>query len=180
MALTGLDRAMVVDADGLNLLAGMGRWRGKMFKASAVLTPHPGEMRRLAALLPSKGAGAWVGKGAIPSDGASREVIAVLAARTFGQVVVLKGRETVVTDGRRIYVNQTGDSTLAKAGTGDILSGVLGCLLGQRMERFDAATVAVWLHGRAGEIAGAKYGRRSALGREVIESLSTAIAEREG
>jgi NAD(P)H-hydrate repair Nnr-like enzyme with NAD(P)H-hydrate dehydratase domain len=47
------------------------------------------------------------------------------------------------------------------------------------MERFEAATLAVWLHGRAGEIAGAKYGRRSALGREVIESLSTAIAERE-
>jgi NAD(P)H-hydrate epimerase len=94
-------------------------------------------------------------------------------------VIVLKGRETVVTDGRRIYVNETGDSTLAKAGTGDILSGVLGCLLGQGMERFEAATLAVWLHGRAGEIAGTKYGRRSALGREVIESLSTAIAERE-
>jgi hydroxyethylthiazole kinase-like uncharacterized protein yjeF len=126
MALTGLDRPMVVDADGLNMLAGMKGWPGKMFKASAVLTPHPGEMRRLAALLPAKGAGGWVGKGAIPSDGASREAIAVLAARTFGQVVVLKGRETVVTDGRRIYVNRTGDSTLAKAGTGDILSGVLG------------------------------------------------------
>jgi NAD(P)H-hydrate epimerase len=179
MALTGLDRPMVVDADGLNLLAGMGRWAGKAFKARAVLTPHPGEMRRLATLLPAKGARAWIGKGQIPSDGASREAIAVVAARMFGQVIVLKGRKTVVTDGRRIYVNQTGDSTLAKAGTGDILSGVLGCLLGQGMERFEAATLAVWLQGRAGEIAGAKYGRRSALGREVIESLSTAIAERE-
>src|SRR6059058_393355 len=135
---------MVVDADGLNLLAGMGRWPGKAFKARAVLTPHPGEMLRLAALLRAKQAGAWIGKGPIPSDAASREAIAVLAARTFGQVIVLKGKESVVTDGRRVYVNQTGDSTLAKAGTGDILSGVLGCLLGQRMERFEAATLAAW------------------------------------
>jgi hydroxyethylthiazole kinase-like uncharacterized protein yjeF len=178
--LTALDRPMVVDADGLNLLAGMGRWPEKAFKAKAVLTPHPGEMRRLAGLLPAKQAGAWLAKGAIPSDGASREAIAVLAARTFGQVIVLKGRATVVTDGRRVYVNQTGDSTLSKAGTGDILSGVLGCLLAQKMERFEAATLAVWLHGRAGEIAGAKYGKRSALGREIIESLSAAIGEREG
>jgi NAD(P)H-hydrate epimerase len=150
-----------------------------MFMARGVLTPHPGVLRRVAGLLPGGVGVAWVGKGAIPSDGASREAIAVLAARRFGQVIVLKGRETVVTDGRRVYVNQTGDSTLSKAGTGDILSGVLGCLLGQGMDRFEAATLAVWLHGRAGEIAGAKYGRRSALGREVIECLSGAIAERE-
>jgi ADP-dependent NAD(P)H-hydrate dehydratase len=177
-ALTSLERPMVVDADGLNLLSGMKKWPVK-FKAQAVLTPHPGEMRRLAALLPAKQAGEWIGKGAIPSDAASREAIAVVAARRFGQVIVLKGHRTVVTDGSRVYVNQTGDSTLAKAGTGDILSGVLGALLGQQMERFDAATLAVWLHGRAGELAGAKHGRRSALGREIIDWLSGAIAQGE-
>jgi NAD(P)H-hydrate epimerase len=105
--------------------------------------------------------------------------VAVAAARAFGQVIVLKGHRTVVTDGKRVYVNTTGDSTLAKAGTGDILSGVLGALLGQGMERFEAATLAVWLHGRAGELAGAKYGKRSALGREVIECLAPAIGERD-
>ena len=179
LALTNAYRDLVLDADGLNLVSGMKKWPAT-FKAKAVLTPHPGEMRRLARLLPAKEAGDWVGKGAIPSDGGSREAIAVLAARTFGQVIVLKGHQTVVTDGSRIYVNPTGDSTLSKAGTGDILSGVLGCLLGQQMERFEAATLAVWLHGRAGELAGAKHGRRSALGREIIDALSGAIAEREG
>jgi NAD(P)H-hydrate repair Nnr-like enzyme with NAD(P)H-hydrate dehydratase domain len=120
-----------------------------------------------------------VGKGATPSDEASRVRIATGAARRFGQVIVLKGAGTVVTDGKQLYINPTGDSTLSKAGTGDILSGILGCLVGQRMEPFEAATLAVWLHGRAGELAGAKYGRRSALGREVIECLAEAIAERE-
>jgi NAD(P)H-hydrate epimerase len=159
-------------------MSAMKKWPAT-FKAKAVLTPHPGEMRRLAKLLPARQVGEWVGTGAIPSDSASREAIAVLSARTFGQVIVLKGHKSVVTDGSRIYVNQTGDSTLSKAGTGDILSGVLGCLLGQGMERFEAATLAVWLHGRAGELAGEKYGRRSALGREIIDALPGAIAERE-
>jgi hydroxyethylthiazole kinase-like uncharacterized protein yjeF len=179
LALVAMDKPMVVDADGLNLLAGMKRWPASRFKARAVLTPHPGEMRRLARLLPGNEKGDWAGKRAIPSDEASRVRIATLAARHFGQVVVLKGAGTVVTDRRRLYINPTGDATLSKAGTGDILSGVLGCLLGQGMGPFDAATLAVWLHGRAGELAGAKYGRRSALGREVIDCLAAAIAERE-
>jgi NAD(P)H-hydrate epimerase len=188
--LVGIDKAMVIDADGLNLLSKLNMWPTATFKAGAVLTPHPGEMRRLASLLPLSEAGAWAGApgassgaaaaaGPIPSSDGEREKVAVAAARAFGQVIVLKGHRTVVTDGKRVYVNTTGDSTLAKAGTGDILSGVLGALLGQGMERFEAATLAVWLHGRAGELAGAKYGKRSALGREVIECLAPAIGERD-
>jgi NAD(P)H-hydrate epimerase len=179
-ALVAIDKPMVIDADALNLLAKLNKWPAATFKARAVLTPHPGEMRRLASLLPEKEAGAWVEKaGPVPSDEGERVKVATAAARTFGQVIVLKGHRTVVTDGKRVYVNKTGDSTLAKAGTGDILSGVLGALLGQKMERFEAATLAVWLHGRAGELAGEKHGRRSALGREVIEKLARAIGERE-
>jgi NAD(P)H-hydrate epimerase len=178
LALTGLDKAMVVDADGLNLLAGMKKWPASQFKARAVLTPHPGEMRRLAGLLLKKEAGAWnEPKTSIPADETSRIDVAMHAARRFGQVLVLKGHRTVVTDGQRVYINQTGDSTLAKAGTGDILSGVLGCLLAQGMGGFEAATLGVWLHGRAGELAGERYGKRSALGREVIDALPQAIAE---
>lgn len=177
LALVGLDRPMVVDADGLNLLAAMDRWPSDRFQARAVLTPHPGEMRRLAKLLPRDEIGAWTDS--IPSDDGSRLRVAATAARVSGQTVVLKGARTVVTDGQRVYVNATGDSTLSKAGTGDILSGVLGCLLAQRLPLFDAATLATWLHGRAGEIAGTRYGRRSALGREVIDALPGAIRERE-
>jgi NAD(P)H-hydrate epimerase len=165
-----LDKPMVVDADGLNLLAKEKKWPS-YFKARAVLTPHPGEMKRLARL---------VGGGAdVPDDDEGRIKIAARAAESFGQVVVLKGSRTVVTDGRRVYVNRTGNSALSKAGTGDVLSGMLGTLLGQGVDRFDAAAIAVYLHGRAGELAGEKFGLRCVLAREVVDALPRAIEEYE-
>src|SRR5688500_4589466 len=162
--LVRLDKPMVIDADGLNILAAMKKWPG-FFKARAVLTPHPGEMKRLAKL---------IGRDDVPTDEAGRTDIAAELARAVGQVVVLKGHRTVVTDGRRVYVNQSGDSTLSKAGTGDVLSGIVGTLLAQGVDGFDAASIGVHLHGRAGEIAGKRFGRRSALAREVIDSIGEA------
>jgi NAD(P)H-hydrate epimerase len=164
-----LEKPMVVDADGLNILSGMKKWPS-FFKARAVLTPHPGEMKRLAKL---------IGRDDVLSDDEGRAAIAAEAADAFGQVVLLKGNRTVVTDGRRVYFNHTGDSTLSKAGTGDVLSGLLGTLLAQEMGPFDAACLAAHLHGRAGEIAGATMGMRCALAREIVDSLSAAIAEHE-
>lgn len=164
-----LDKPMVIDADGLNILAAMKKWPG-FFKARAVLTPHPGEMKRL---------GKLIGREQVPSDEQGRIDIAAELARAVGQVVVLKGHRTVVTDGRRVYLNQTGDSTLSKAGTGDVLSGMLGTLLAQETEAFDAACLVAHLHGRAGEIAGRKHGRRSALAREVIDAIAEAADQAE-
>jgi ADP-dependent NAD(P)H-hydrate dehydratase len=160
-----LDTYMVVDADALNYLSTLKRWP-RTFRANAVLTPHPGEMKRLAKLL---------GGAAVPSDEAGRIRLAVAAARAFAQVIVLKGHRTVVSDGKRVYVNQSGDSSLSKAGTGDVLSGILASLLGQGMERFEAACAATFLHGRAGEIAGKKLGRRCVLARDVIDAISPAL-----
>ena len=164
--LVRLPKPMVIDADGLNLLAQQKRWP-TFFKAHAVLTPHPGEMKRLGKLL---------GVDAVPTDDAGRSALAADAARAFGQVVVLKGDRTVVTDGDRVYLNTTGNSALSKAGTGDVLSGILGCLLGQQIDRFDAACMAVRLHGLAGEAAGEKFGLRSVLAREVVGAIPDAIA----
>ena len=138
----------------------------RTFKANAVLTPHPGEMKRLAKL---------IGGTDVPSDEPGRIRLAVKAARIFAQVMVLKGHRTVVTDGKRVYVNHTGDSSLSKAGAGDVLSGMLASLLGQGMERFEAACAATFLHGRAGEIAGKKLGRRCVLARDVIEAIPVAL-----
>ncbi|HEV2295107.1 MAG TPA: NAD(P)H-hydrate dehydratase [Tepidisphaeraceae bacterium] len=160
-----LAKPMVVDADGLNLLAKQKTWP-KYFKASAVLTPHPGEMARLAKLF---------GRHDVPSDDAGRIDLACEAARTFGQVIVLKGSRTVVTDAQRVFVNTTGNSALSKAGTGDVLCGVLGTLLAQQMERFDAACAAVCLHGLAGEVAGERLGLRAVLARDVIDAIPDAI-----
>jgi len=83
----------------------------------------------------------------------------------------------VVSDGGRFYVNETGDSSLSKGGSGDILSGMIGCLLGQEMSGFDAACLAVHLHGLAGEMAGRKLGRRSVLARDVIANLPQVLLE---
>jgi NAD(P)H-hydrate epimerase len=156
-------KPMVIDADALNILALMKRWPAA-FKAKAVLTPHPGEMKRLIALL---------GKKSVPTDDAGRIELASAAARAWKVVLVLKGERTVVTDGNRYFVNTTGDSSLSKGGTGDILSGMIGCLLGQKLSGFDAACLAVNLHGLAGEMAGRK------LGRDVIDALPRVITEAE-
>jgi len=162
-----VDKPMVIDADGLNILSTEKCWpRG--FRARAILTPHPGEMKRLAKLF---------NRTQVPTDDDGRIDIAIKAATTFGQVIVLKGHRTIVTDGRRVYVNRTGDSTLAKAGTGDVLSGIIGSLLGQGMERFEAACASVHIHGRAGEIAGKRFGQRCALARDIIDALPQAVAE---
>ena len=167
--LVRLEKPMVVDADGLNLLAAMKRWPA-FFKAHAVLTPHPGEMARLAKL---------IGRSEVPGDQQGRIEIAMAAAKAFGQVIVLKGYRTVITDGDRVHVNDTGDSSLSKAGTGDVLSGIIGTFLAQKMDRVDAACAGVWIHGRAGELAGARLGRRCVLAREVIDAIPQAIAEYE-
>jgi NAD(P)H-hydrate epimerase len=170
LQLIKLNKPMVLDADALNTLAGRKKWPAN-FKASAVLTPHPGEMKRLAKLL--SGAKSFF------SDDASRIEIASRAARSFKQLIVLKGHRTVVTDGERLYINRTGDSALSKAGTGDVLSGIIGTLLAQAMDRFDAACAGAWIHGRAGELTGNTLGRRSVLARDVIDAIPQAIREYE-
>jgi NAD(P)H-hydrate epimerase len=165
-ALAHLDKPTVLDADALNLLSREKKWPANWFKPHrAVLTPHPGEMSRL---------GKLIGRTNIPTDDGGRIAIATQAAKFFNQIVLLKGHRTVITDGQRIYLNQTGDSTLSKAGAGDILSGMIGCLLGQRLDPFDAACLAAHLHGLAGEIVGCRVGRRCALAREVLDSIAEA------
>ena len=165
--LLAMRKPAVIDADALNFLASQKRWPA-WFKVSAILTPHPGEMKRLLKLL---------GGGEVPTDDAGRIRVATQVARAFGQIIVLKGHRTVVTDGKRVYLNQTGDSSLSKAGAGDVLSGITGSLLGQKMHLFEAACAATRLHGSAGQIAGRKLGRRSVLARDVIEALPMAIRQ---
>lgn len=156
---------MVLDADGLNLVAsgsvGLERARG-----STVMTPHPGEMKRLARLF---------GTSEVGTDEAARLEIASKAARYFQQIVVLKGHRTVITDGVRYAINKTGDSTLAKGGSGDVLSGMIGTLLAQGMEPFEAAWLGCHLHGKVGEEAGRVAGCRSALTRDLINAISRVV-----
>jgi NAD(P)H-hydrate epimerase len=156
-----LQKPMVIDADALNYLASLKSWP-KWFKARAVLTPHPGEMKRLAKLF---------GQSEVPSDEKGRIAIALRAAEEFGQTIVLKGHRTVVTDAKQLFINKTGDSSLSKAGAGDVLTGILASLIGQGMNNFDGACAATYLHGKAGELAGKKLGRRSVLARDVVNTI---------
>jgi NAD(P)H-hydrate epimerase len=155
----------VVDADGLTLLA-QGKIKAPQIKSPLVLTPHPGEMAKLSR---------WLRLGEVSDDEHARVELAGEAARRLGQVVVLKGYRTVITDGQRYRINESGDTSLAKAGTGDVLTGMVASLLAQGMPPFDAASLAVHLHGVAGETAGRRLGPRSVLARDVIDSLHAAI-----
>ncbi len=168
-AVLSLDKPVVVDADALNLLSSHKKWPTKV-KARCLLTPHPGEMQRLGALF---------GKIDQHNTADDRLDTAFRAASAFNQVIVLKGSHTIITDADRYHINTTGDSSLSKAGTGDILTGILATLLAQKVDPFDAACAAVWIHGRAGEIAGKKVGQRSTVARNIVESIAEAIHEYE-
>ncbi len=149
---------IVLDADGINVLSGH-IYRLDRAAAPVVLTPHEGEFRRL---------GGDLSCGRIAGAKA-------LAERT-GAVVVLKGYRTVTAapDGR-IYINSTGNPGMATGGSGDVLSGILTCLLGQGMEPAKAAAAAVWIHGKAGDLAAEEKGMRSMLPGDMIDALSAIL-----
>lgn len=127
--------ALVVDADALTLFKDRAPALFACLDRDDVLTPHEGEFERLFPDLLKSG----------------RETAAATAAERAGAVVVLKGRQTVIAspDGR-LHINDNGVPWLATAGSGDVLAGMIGGLIAQRMDSFDAACAAVWLHADAG------------------------------
>jgi len=153
---------LVVDADGLNCLAKESGWH-KRKKASVILTPHPGEMKRI-----------WksVFRKEIPAD---RKEQAIMLAEKTGCTVVLKGARTVVADSEKVYVNTTGNAGMATAGSGDVLTGVIAAIAGQGLCDFDAAQLGVYVHGMAGDIAGEKYGEISMTAKEILKKLPKAL-----
>ncbi|MEL7239150.1 MAG: NAD(P)H-hydrate dehydratase, partial [Planctomycetota bacterium] len=151
----------VLDADALNRIAADDAMPALANRH--VLTPHPGEMGRL---------NRWLDRNDVPTDDAGRLELAGHAARTFDCTVLLKGRRTVVTDGDRARINPTGNTTLAKAGSGDVLSGLIGSLLAQGMPPFDAACGGAFYHGLAGEHVGLTLSQRSGLASEVADAIT--------
>jgi ADP-dependent NAD(P)H-hydrate dehydratase len=153
---------LIIDADGLNNLAGIKDWPIKL-KAKLVLTPHPGEMKRLwSALFREQ----------LPPD---RQQQAIQLAQQTKTVVALKGAGTVVTDGQKVYINKTGNPGMATAGSGDVLTGVITALAGQGLSDFDAAVLGVYIHGLAGDIAVENFGRVSLMTTDIIRALADAF-----
>ena len=153
---------LVIDADGLNNLSRIKEWPTKL-RANLILTPHPGEIRRL-----------WssVFREQLPSE---RQHQAGQLAQQTKTIVVLKGAGTVVTDGQKVYINKTGNPGMATAGSGDVLTGVITALMGQGLANFDAAVLGVYIHGLAGDIAAERYGQVSLMATDIAEALCDAF-----
>jgi NAD(P)H-hydrate epimerase len=156
--ISGCGCPLVLDADGLNALAGelapLGKARGGL-----VLTPHPGEAGRLLGLETA----------AIQADrlGAARRL-----AAAAGAVAVLKGARTVIArpDGTA-YLNPTGNPGMATGGTGDVLAGLTGALLAQGLAPADAAVVATYAHGLAGDLAARVHGQLGLVASDLAAAL---------
>jgi ADP-dependent NAD(P)H-hydrate dehydratase len=158
--LTLIDRPMVLDADGLNVLGPnppVLRRRGPL-----VLTPHPGEFARLTGTT-------------VTEVQSKRETLAASFAREFGVVLVLKGHESLVSDGRRLYRNTTGNPGMATGGSGDVLTGLIAALMGQGFDAFAAAQLGVHLHGLAGDFARDEIGEASLIASDLLTYLPRAF-----
>ncbi len=156
------DLPAVVDADGLNALAGALPRTDKI----RVLTPHPGEMGRL------------IGKSAKEVQ-ADRLGVAQELAGQSGAAIVLKGDRTIIAfPDSETWVNPTGSPAMATGGTGDILTGMVAGMIAQHPKDWKQAVVAaVWLHGRCGELAGEKWGEEAALATDLLDFLPKAMNE---
>jgi len=151
------DLTFVIDGDGLNILSEIKEWDKLLenYGNSAVLTPHPGEMSRLTGL-------------SIEEIQADREKIAQNFADEWGQVVVLKGANTVIASSTQTAISPFANPILATAGTGDVLAGVIAGLIAQGLTTFDASCVGVYIHGMAGEILREKIGEAGALASDLL------------
>lgn len=174
-------RPIVVDADGLNAIARRPPPAPWPRLPPTIVTPHVGEFRRLADAVGIDGGD--------PAAAASRPAAAAALATRLGAVVVLKGAGTVICDGPRHVVNSTGNAALATGGSGDVLTGTIAGLVASWFATtpehpvgaaFDAATAAVWAHGRTAERAVERLARgRSAgiLASDLLEEIPGALAE---
>lgn len=156
--LLDMEKPLVLDADGLNAISENAELLQKR-PAVTVLTPHEGEFLRLGGDL-SRG----------------REAAAAAFSQKYGVYLILKGQRTLIAAPEgRLAVNNTGNCGMAKGGSGDVLAGMLLSLLGQGCETFDACRAAVWLHGRAGDLAAADKGERSMTPTDLLEQIPYAL-----
>ncbi len=160
---------LILDADALNVLAGelgsMAAHRGPV-----LLTPHPGEAARLLGRV-------------VPADPYGRKEAASELAERAGAICILKGRGTVVSDGARTWTCDGGNPGMATAGSGDVLTGLLGalcCAVKDDYMPFEAARAAVEVHALAGDLAAAELGQRGLAARDLVRHLPGALREVEG
>ena len=158
---------MVIDADGLNNLARCHNW-AESAKAQLILTPHPGEMKRL-----------WTGvfRHTMPKE---RSEQALAFSQHTGTTLVLKGAQSVVTDGQSLFINDTGNPGMATGGSGDVLTGTIAALMAQGLSNLDAAILGTHVHGLAGDIAAQSLGQVSLMAGDLVDALPQAFQAEAG
>ncbi len=144
---------VVLDADGINLLAGhTDLLRGRRYPT--ILTPHAGEFARIGGCL-----------GQDPMTAARK------LALELGCIVLLKGHRSCITDGKMDYRNPTGNPGMAVGGSGDVLAGMITALLGQGVPPLEAAACGAWLHGKAGDLCARELGQMAMLPTDMLQAL---------
>lgn len=160
--LLDLAKPIIIDADGLNIISSNIKLFKKI-KGKAILTPHPGEMSKLTGLSVEQ-----VQKDRIKS--------AIDFAVLWETIVVLKGYQTIVANSSgKYYVNKTGNPGMSTAGSGDVLAGIIGSLVGQKLKLYDAACLAAHIHGAAGDLARKEKGEYGLIASDIIENIPNAI-----
>ncbi len=158
-----IQKPLVIDADGLNLLAKCNKMYFNRKFEKVILTPHPKEASRLLGVNIEQ----------ILSD---IEGAAIAISKKYNAVTVLKTHKTVVSssDGKK-YINTTGNNSMAKAGSGDVLSGIIAGLLAQGKDVYEAAVLGVYLHGLCGDLAAEKLTKYSVMADDLISFIPNAI-----
>ena len=157
-----LNKPVVLDADAINNLA-EAKIELSEHAAERILTPHPKEFSRLT--------------GETFSIRSEMEEYCFDLARRTQTTFVLTGHRSVVTNGSDIYRNENGNAGMATAGAGDVLTGIIASLIGQKMDSFESAKSGCYLHGRAGDLYAEKYVSASMIATDLIEMLHHAISE---
>lgn len=152
---------LIIDADGINILA---NFKDGTHLKNAIITPHPKELARLLNV-------------SVAEIIDNRKKYARITSQTFECITILKGHNSIITDGEKVYQNTTGNSALAKAGSGDVLTGIIAGLLAQKMELLEAGILGTYLHGLAGDIASKDLTKYSVLATDVIKYIPQAIKE---
>ena len=157
-----VDKPMVVDADGINALAGKLEVLSEHKSPQLVLTPHIGEFSRLTGVSPQK-------------IKAKRKQLVKEFALRYNLTLVLKGFHTLVSDGKSLFENKTGNPGMATAGMGDVLTGVIAGLMAQGIKSLEAAKIGVYLHGLAADLGAADKTQNCLIAYDVIDYLPQAI-----
>jgi len=156
----GVKIPLLVDADGLNIIAGHPDLL-KILPENTVITPHPGEFDRLFGIC---------------SSGYQRLNLALGKAREYRIIIVLKGANTqIVCPNGNVYFNSTGNPGMATGGSGDVLTGVITSLLGQGYDPISASSIGAYIHGLAGDLASAKNGFNALTATDIISYLGDAF-----